>query len=232
MRITAILLLYTILVSSCDSSKWETIKGSGISDEPKSIGKVIYFENENSGVVGGYTLVEDTNSDNDSGLSPRPVLFITRDGGKNWTQVPFSSNLKGSVGNAYLRGDTLIFQIDSAVFLSSDGGKHNLLLPDSIGQDIIRKNFSTNRYAIEQHDFLHNNKQYYIKETYQNEFAIVNVCHGDETLTDYYFVSFDKGDTWTFLQKTFGDNRARFLLEDKFLYSYDFPFGLQRLKLK
>ncbi|NEM99717.1 hypothetical protein [Pontibacter burrus] len=232
MRITAILLLYIILLSSCDGSKWETIKGSGISDEPKSIGKVIYFENENNGVVGGYTLVEDTNSDNESGLSPKPVLFITRDGGKNWKQVPFTSDLNGSVGNTYLRGDTLICQIDSLVFLSSDGGQQNLLLTDLIGQNIIRKHFSANRYAIEQHDFSHNDKHYNIKETYQNEFAIVNVCHGDETLTDYYFVSFDKGDTWTFLQKTFGDNRARFLLEDKFLYSYNFPFGLQRLKLK
>jgi len=51
-------------------------------------------------------------------------------------------------------------------------------------------------------------------------------------MTDHYFVSFDNGGNWNFLQKDFGDNRQKFLLKDKYLYRYHFPFGLQRLKLK
>ncbi len=233
MKNAAILLWSIILVSSCDSSKWETIKGSGINDEPKSIGNVIYFENENEGVVGGYYTVRDANAENDFDLTLKPILFLTQDGGRNWTEVLFSPTMQGAIENAIFSGDTLICQIDSSIFLLSDGGKRILAAPDSNEQkEIIRKHFSANRHDIKTHDFFHQDKKYYIKEIYRNEHSVVNVCYGEETMTDYYFVSFDKGATWTFLQKTFGDNRARFLLRDKYLLCYDFPFGLRRLKLK
>lgn len=233
MRITTVLVLSIVLLSACDSSKWETIKGNGIDDQPKSIGNVIYFENESRGLVGGYYSVEDPNADNDFGLSLKPLLFLTHDGGKNWSEVQFGAALQGGIDNAFLQGDTIVCQIDSSIFLSSDQGQNIQLVADSSEQkELFKKYFSVNRYDIQKHDFFYNEERYQIKETYKNEFAIVIICKGDETLTDYYFVSFDKGSTWTFLQKDFGDNQARFLLEDKFLYSYHFPFGLRRLNLK
>lgn len=226
-------LIVTILVSSCDNSKWETISGKGISDEPKSIDNVIYFENENKGVVGGYMLVSDSNAVNDVKLSPIPTLYLTTDAGKSWREIHFDTNIKQSVRNAYLHLDTLICELDSLVMLSLDKGYHFQTYSDSIQRmSLINKYIVDNKSKTKNDKFSYKGKDYYIAELYKNNLASVIVCRGQETMTDYYFVSFDNGKSWSFLQKCFGDNRQRFLLEDKFLYCYDFPFGLQRLKLK
>ncbi|MDD4990671.1 MAG: hypothetical protein PHR83_00435 [Paludibacter sp.] len=226
-------ILTIILLCSCDNSRWETINGNGINDDPKTIDNVIYFENENNGLVGGYTLVKDKNAKTEDGFVLVPTLFLTNDCGKNWKEVKFDPNLRASVDNAYLHGDTLICQLDSLILFSTDKGNRFQTINNSLKRNkIVDHYFKANIYNIKDHDFLFNEKKYYIKERYQNDIAIVIVCYGEKTLTDYYFVSFDKGNTWTFLQDLFGDNRARYLFEDKFLYCYAFPFGLQRLKLK
>jgi hypothetical protein len=233
MKKNAFYILTLILLCGCDNSKWETIKGSGINDEPKSIDNVIYFENENSGLVGGYKLIEERNAKTADGLVLIPTLFITEDGGNNWNEVKFSPMLRTSVDNVYLHGDTLICKLDTLLLFSTEKGKSFRTINDSLKKrTIIGRHFKENRYDISDHDFFYKDKKYYIKERYQNDLAIVIVCYGAKTLTDYYFVSFDKGNTWTYLQDLFGDNKARYLFEDKFLFCYDFPFGLQRLKLK
>jgi hypothetical protein len=233
MRKISINILILIFLSSCDNSRWETIRGNGINDEPKSIHNVIYFENENHGIVGGFTLTKENKAKNINGFVSVPTLFLTEDGGKNWKAIEFNSKLRTSVDHAYLKGDTLICQLDSIVLLSTDKGEKFKIINNSEEKNkIIDYLFKANRYDIKDHDFLFKNKKYYIKEHYQNDYAIVIVCYGEKTLTDYYFASFDKGNTWIFLQESFGDNKARYLYEDKFLYCYDFPFGLHRLKLK
>lgn len=233
MRKITFYIVTLILLLGCNSSKWETIKGNGISDEPKSIGNVIYFENENNGLVGGFTLIEDGNAKTADGLSLTPTLFLTEDGGQNWNEVKFNPFLRNQLVNAYLSGDTLVCQLDTILLLSIDKGKSFRTINDSLEKStIIDLYFKGNRYDIKDHNFLYNNSEYKIKERYQSNLAIVNVCYKGETLSDYYFVSFNNGNDWVFLQESFGNNRARFLLEDKYLYYYDFPFGLKRLKLK
>ena len=233
MKKIAFYILTLILLLGCDNSKWETIKGNGINDEPKSIDNVIYFENENDGLVGGYTLINDRTAKTADGLVLIPTLFLTKDGGKNWNEVKFNPTLRTSVDNAYLHGDTLICQLDTLLLFSTDKGKKLNSINDTLIKNrIIGRHFKANRYDIGNYDFQYKDKKYYIKERYQNDFAIVIVGYGDKTLTDYYFVSFDNGNNWTFLQESFGDNKARYLFEDKYLFCYDFPFGLQRLKLK
>jgi hypothetical protein len=230
---TFLYLFIILLFCSCDNSKWETIQGHGINDEPKSIDNAIYFENENSGVVGGFTLVSDNASQNAVKLSPVPTLYLTADAGKNWREIKFDSRLKQSVNNMYLHLDTLVCELDSVVLLSFDKGYNFRTYSDSVQRAaLISKYIKDNKSQIEIHNFYFKGKSYSIKELFQNNLASVIVCYGPETLTDYYFVSFDKGKNWTFIQKDFGDNRQRFLLKDKYLYCYRFPFGLQRLKLK
>jgi hypothetical protein len=229
-------ILYSIIIiqcCSCNNSKWETIHGQGINDEPKSIDNVIYFENENNGVVGGYTLINDSNAQNDFKLSQIPTLYLTTDAGKNWTEVHFDSTIKQSVRNAYLHFDTLICQTDSLLLFSTDKGNNFRTYTDSSQRfALIGKYIKENKSEIKDDKFEFNGTSYYIKELFQNSLASVIVCKSQEKMTDYYFVSFDKSRSWTFLQKAFGDNRQRFLLENKFLYCYDFPFGLQRLELR
>ena len=233
MKNHTLFILTLILLCGCDNSKWETIKGNGINDEPKSIDQIIYFENEDNGLVGGYTLIEDKNAKTVGGLVFKPTLFLTEDGGKNWKEAKFNSALRTTVDYAYLHGDTLICQLDSIVLFSTDKG-NNFQTINNLNekQKIVDNHFYSNSYNIKDHNFLFKNKKYNIKEIYQNDFATVIVCYGEKTLTDYYFASFDKGKTWKYLQHVFGDNKARYLLEDKFLYCYDFLFGLKRLKLK
>lgn len=233
MKSITLTILTFILFSSCENSHWQTIRGNGINNEPKSIDQVIYFENENNGLVGGYTLIEDKNSKTVDGLVFIPTLFLTEDGGMNWNEVIFNPALRTSIDNAYLKGDTLICQLDSIILFSIDKGRNFKTIDDSIERSkIIEHHFSTNNKDIKNHDFIYNDKKYYIKESYQNDLAVVIVCYGEKNLTDYYFASFDKGNSWTYLQDIFGDNKARYLLDDKFLFCYDFPFGLQKLKLK
>ena len=226
-------LLIVFLFYSCDNSKWETIRGQGINDEPKSIDNVIYFENENNGVVGGYTLISDSNAQNDVKLSQIPTLYLTTGAGKSWREIHFNTSIKQSVRNAYLHLDTLICELDSLVLFSSDKGYHFQTYADSSQRTfLINKYIHNNKSEIKDDNFSYKGRDYYIAELYKNNLASVIVCRGQETMTDYYFVSFDNGKEWDLLQKGFGDNRQRFLIADKYLYCYDFPFGLQRLRLK
>jgi hypothetical protein len=50
-------------------------------------------------------------------------------------------------------------------------------------------------------------------------------------MTDIYYISKDYGITWQQLQKEFGSNRKKFLLDGKFLFSYEIPYGMQKLEL-
>jgi hypothetical protein len=230
------IVLYVItlfIVYGCDHSRWETIAGNGIDDEPKSIDNVIYFENERNGIVGGFTLIDDPNAQNDVRLSPIPTGYLTSDGGKNWKQIYFDPAIKQILRNAYLSHDTLICETDSLVLFSTDKGQSfEVLTVSSDRFRIISQYLKTNKSPIRQDHFQYKGTEYSIKERYTNDRVSVIVCHGPGTLTDYYFVSFDQEKSWTFLQSDFGDNRQRFLLEDKFLLCYQFPFGLQRLPLK
>lgn len=233
MRMITVAALLTALISSCNGSNWKTIEGNGIDNRPKSIGNAIYFENENRGLIGGYNLIKDPNANNDFGLSMKPLLFSTNDGGKNWSKIQFETALNGGIRAVFLKGDTIVCKIDSSIFLSSDGGKRLRLISGSIEQKIfIKKHFNANRFDIKDRKFIYKERRYYVKETYDNGFAKLNICKSGETLTDYYFVSRDNGKTWTFLRKDFSDNLAKFLLEDKFLYKYHYPFGLLRLSIK
>jgi hypothetical protein len=233
MEKTILYSLIILLFCSCDNSKWETIDGQGINDEPKSIENVIYFEDENNGVVGGYTLINDSNAQNDVKLSEIPTLYLTTDAGKNWREIHFDAAIKQSVRNAYIHSDTLICQTDSLVFFSTDKGINFHTYKDSIERNIlIGKYLKYNESEIKGDNFEYKGIKYSIKDYFKNDLASVIVCYGQETLTDYYFVSFDNEKNWRFLQKDFGDNRKRFLLSDKCLYRYKFPFGLQKLSLK
>ncbi len=109
----ALYILTPILLFGCDNSKWETIKGNGINDDPKSIDNVIYFENIYNGLVGGYTLIEDRKTKTADSLVLIPTLFLTEDGGKNWNEVNFNPTLRNSNDNVYRHGDTLICQLDT-----------------------------------------------------------------------------------------------------------------------
>jgi hypothetical protein len=170
--------------------------------------------------------------ENSDGLASIPLLFFTNNGGKNWKEIKVERVGK-SLTAAYLHGDSLICRIDSSILLSIDKGQHFIEVRNSFHfNDILNNCSPSKRYIIQDHKFIYNGKQYYQKEQFQNNLASVIVCYGDEALTDYYFASFDSGKNWIFLQKRFGDNKARFLLDDRFLFCYDFPFGLQRLKLK
>lgn len=233
MKNSILYLLCALFFFGCDNSKWETIYGRGINDEPKSIDNVIYFEDENNGVVGGYTLISDSTAQNDFKLSQIPTLYLTTDGGETWRQIHFDTNIKQSVYNSYLHLDTLVCELDSLVLFSTDKGITFQTYRDSAQRvAILKKYIKANKSRIGNDNFQHKGRNYTIKELYENNLASVIVCYGPETMTDYYFVSFDQGRSWTFLQKDFGDNRQRFLLKDKYLYCYDFPFGLQKLSLR
>jgi hypothetical protein len=222
-----------VLFCGCNDSKWETIRGQGINEEPKTIDKVIYFDDEHNGVVGGYTLISDSDAKNDFKLSEIPTLYLTTDAGKNWREIHFDPTIKQSVQNAYLHLDTLVCETDSLVFFSTDKGINFHTYKDSSERNAIIRNYlKENKSKIKNTNFQYNGIKYYIKEFFKNDLASVIVCYGPGTLTDYYFVSFDKEKNWIFLRNEFGNNKQRFLLGDKFLYCYDFPFGLQRLKLK
>jgi hypothetical protein len=224
----SIVLYLTLVVGifSCDDSKWETINGSGISEESKNVEEAIYFEDENNGVVAGYKLLGINNV-------KVPVLYLTADGGNKWREIVFDSVSSESIRNAYLHKDTLICRTDSLTFFSTDQGESFQVSKDSIEQAAIQKRYlKDNKAEIKNSKFEFEGNKYWIRELYQNPFTSLIVCNDGKTLTAYYYVSFDKGKNWKFLQKDLGDNRQRFLLSDKFLYCYHFPLGLQRLNLK
>lgn len=225
------LFLTIILINtSCENTKWENTKGQDIKfGTPEAI----YFENLNNGLIGSYRLEENPKSTNFDKLDIKPVLYFTKDGGKKWTLLKFNENITGGVKNLFLSNDTIYCQIDynpSTIYKSTNLGiTWNKL--DYEKSKIIEKNvFRNNRYEIKNHDFVFKNENYSIKEKYQLEKTIVIICYGQESLTDYFFVSHNNGKNWTFLQEEHGSNRQKFLYKDQYLISYE--SCLQRLKLK
>jgi len=209
-----------VVFNGCDGSKWETIDGNGISEESKDIEKAIYFEDENKGIVGGYTFKDSSNV-------RIPIAYMTTDGGKKWKELRFDSLTNSGVTNLYLHGDSLICETHLVKLISIDGGKTFNAYKDSFKIFNPSQNIgSSSRW------FEFEGKRYATNEHYENALASVIICSDNKTLTDFYFASFDKGKNWNFIQKELGDNRAKFLLEDKYLYRYHLPLGLQRLSLK
>ena len=226
-------LLCLTLVIGCNESKWEKIKGTGIDKESKSLDP-IYFDDPDNGVVGGYTLVNGNGPASSRGLEPIPLLYITENGGQIWNQIHLGPKPRGRITNVYLNADTLICtKEDSTVLFSTNRGKTIDYIKNDIEyKKVKRKYFGFNRYKIDDPDFDFENVQYPVKEIYKNELSTVIVCRGPEVLTDYYFVSFDNGKNWKYLQKDYGSVRQKYLYEDKYLFSYNYPFGLDRLKLQ
>jgi hypothetical protein len=153
---------------------------------------------------------------------------MTTDGGKKWKELRFDSLMNSGVTKVYLHDDRLICETDLVKFISIDGGKTFNAYKDSSKTFIPSQ--EANRSSSRWFEF--EGKRYVRNEHYENALASVIICSDNKTLTDYYFASFDKGNNWNFIQKELGDNRAKFLLKDKYLYRYHLPLGLQRLSLK
>jgi len=233
MRILYFVFVTLLVGCTGNDSRWEKIKGAGIDDESKSLDP-IYFENPDKGVVGGYMLIKGNGQASSGGLEPIPLLYITENGGRIWNQIDLGSNPRGRITNVYLNADTLICtKEDSTVLFSTNKGKTIAYIKsDNEYKKIKKKYFVFNRYKIDNPDFEFDNVRYSIKEIYKNDLSIVIVCRGPEVLTDYYFVSFDNGKNWKYLQTDYGSVRQKYLYEDKYLFSYNYPFGLDRLKLQ
>lgn len=226
------LTIILILLTACSkNSKWEEIRGNGISDEPMSIDEAIYFESINNGLIGGYKLIEDKKSDNVDHLEQIPVLYFTKNSGQEWILLEFENDIKGGVNNLYLSRDTIFCRVDSVILKSENLGTTWTKLNLVESRKIKEKLFNKNRYAIKNYDFEFQNKKYRVKEKYSFEKTIVIVCNGQESLTDYYFVSNDHGLNWNFAQEDVGSNKQKFLYKNEYLLTFESPYGLQRLKL-
>lgn len=220
-------------LNSCNNynSKWEEIKGSGIS-ENETLDNVIFFQDSLKGIIGGYKLIENVKSKNIDKLDIIPVLYFTQNGGKNWKLITIADQ-KYAVDNIKLENDTIICQIDSMLYKSKDLGLTWKLLEKSSSKKISEKYFpNTNQFNISNQKFKFENKDYIIKENYQNKNVKLIVCYGEKSMTDYYFISKDYGKNWTYLQDEFGSNKRKFLLKDEYIFAYDSQYGLQKLKLK
>lgn len=226
--------LFTLLtLISCNSynSKWEEIKGRGIS-ENETLDNVIFFQDSLKGIIGGYKLIENVKSKNIDKLDMIPILYFTQDGGKNWKLITITEG-KDGVDNVKLENDTIICQIDSIIYKSKDLGLTWNLLDKSNYKKISEKYFPNSyQNKIANQKFKFENKNYKIKEKYQNENAQIIVCYGEKSMTDYYFFSKDNGKKWSYLQDEFGSNKKKFLLKDEYLFAYDSQNGLQKLKLE
>lgn len=222
-----------MILASCDESKWKTIAGTGIDSEAKSISEVIYFENANRGLIGGYSWIVNPDTTGDS-LLYKPEMYMTSDGGNKWTQLKFPAGLRGSLNQAYLGHDTLICEVEGKLLFSINQGQKFIAITDSVEIETTKqKYFNASRYKIPDHYFQHEKKNYYIKERYTNPTCTLLIGYkSDEISTDFYFVSLDHEKTWKLVQTTSGDNNARYLLGNDQLMAYYFPEGLKLLKLK
>jgi len=221
--------LYLLL--GCDNSKWESISTSGISDSPMSIDQAIYFENMQNGLLGGYYFEASPgkNAEGAQNFLERPLLFYTRNGGKDWRKVPLNSSWRGNLDAVILSRDTILCKIQNHYFRSNHLGYD---WQAAEPQDTARL---LNQHQIENSNIpplLSEGEPYYVKEIYRAQHTLVYVCYGKDVLTDYYFVSHDSGMHWRFLQKDFGSNNAKFLLGDQYLLMYESPYGLRRLALQ
>lgn len=226
--------LFAILIminTSCRrNSRWEEIDSKDIKF---GILNAIYFEDLNNGLIGSYGLEENPKSNNYDHLEITPVLYHTKDGGKEWTLLKFDKNIKGGVYNVFLSRDTILCQIDynpSVVYKSTNLGAIWNKLNSNQSKIIEKKLFNKNRYEIKNHNFKFKDDEYRIKEKYYFGKTTVIICYGKESLTDYFFVSHDNCKNWVFLQEDQGSNKQKFLYKDQYLFSYE--NRLQRLKLK
>ena len=224
-----ILLLFTLF--GCLNSNWDLTPHNGEYDN-LSI-NAIHFENADRGVIGGYTLIEDNSAKNDFKLSMIPVVYYTENKGEVWKKVDLHPKTKSQVMGLFLSGNLLLCQTDSGFYESSDFTKDFKLIKkqgaESDTQTISR---NSSKCQLNLSTITVNGINYDIKQCYQNDKVIVALCQGKETLTDYYFRSFNKGMSWTFMHKEYVDPGKKYLLGDQFLLRYQFPFGLQRLKIR
>lgn len=226
-------LFLSILLFSCkyDNSKWETLKDN--SKVNGTVENAIYFQDTLRGIIGGFKLVENIKSKNLDNLDCIPIIYFTKDGGINWKSIDIKEVKEGSVDNLRLSGDTIICQIDSLVLKSNNLGKNWNLIEKSNYIKLNEKYFpNTNQYKKLYNEFEFESKKYTIKESYKNKNIDLIICYGEETMTDYYFYSRDKGKNWTYLQNETGSNRYKFLLNDEYIIAYHYFFGLQKIKLK
>ncbi|WNM18339.1 WD40/YVTN/BNR-like repeat-containing protein [Flavobacterium capsici] len=226
------LLLLLLFLYSCNSynSKWEEIKGSGIV-EKGTLNKAIYFQDSLTGLIGGYTFRHNKESQNIDKMDKAPLLYLTKNGGKNWKLLKIDYEDSG-IDNIKIENDTIICQIDSLLLKSTDLGNNWNVVEKSNYKEISEKYFSdSNPYKISNYNFKFENKNYRIKEKYQHKNTTVIVCNGEKSMTDYFFISRDNGNNWKFLQNEFGSNKMKFLLNEDYLLAYDSQYGLQKLKL-
>ena len=221
------------MLFSCkyDNSKWETSKDNSKVDG--TVENAIYFQDTLRGIIGGFKLVENIKSKNLDNLDCIPIIYFTKDGGINWKSIDIKEVKEGTVDNLYLSGDTIICQIDSLVLKSNNLGQNWNSIEKSNYIKLSEKYFpNANQYKKLNNDFEFENKKYTIKEYYKNKSIDLIICYGEETMTDYYFYSRDKGENWTYLQNETGSNRYKFLLNDEYIIAYHYFFGLQKIKLK
>ncbi|WP_158730436.1 hypothetical protein [Flavobacterium sp. I-STPA6A] len=226
-------LFLSILLFGCkyDNSKWETLKDN--SKVNGTVENAIYFQDTLRGLIGGFKLVENINSKNLDNLDCIPIIYFTKDGGINWKSIDIKEVKEGTIDNLRLSGDTIICQIDSLVLKSNNLGKNWNLIEKSNYIKLNEKYFpNANQYKKLYNDFEFESKKYTIKESYKNKNIDLIICYGEETMTDYYFYSRDKGKNWIYLQNETGSNRYKFLLNDEYIISYHYYFGLQKIKLK
>jgi len=230
-NIIFLFLISTLISCNNYNSKWVEIKGIGIS-EGETLNNAIYFQDSLRGIIAGYKLVENENSKNHDKLDIFPVLYLTKNGGKDWTLINIQ-NVKNEVDNVFLSGNSIICQIDSVVLKSNDLGLTWNLIEKSNYKDLSQKYFpNSNQYNISNPKFEFDNKKYDIKESYKYKNVEVIVCYGEESLTNYYFITKNNGKKWEFLQDEFGSNKKKYLLKDEYLIAFDAQYGLQKLKLK
>lgn len=225
-------LFFITSLNSCTkyNSKWNEIKGTGIM-EGETLNSAIYFQDTLNGIIGGYKLIKNENSKNFDKLDIIPVLYLTKNGGKDWKLINIE-NAKDAVNNVFLSDKAIICQIDSVVLKSNDLGLTWNLVEKSSYRELSNKYFSnSNQYKISNHNFKFENTKYRIKERYKNKYAEVIVCYGKKEMTDYYFITRNNGMNWEFLQDESGSNKKKYLLKDEYLYAFDSQYGLQKLKL-
>ncbi|TRW25982.1 hypothetical protein FMM05_07100 [Flavobacterium zepuense] len=230
MRNLITIILFITLIS-CRHSKWEETVALGIFEEPESLDP-IYFQDSLNGIIGGYKLIHNDDSKNIDKLDAYPVAYMTKNGGRNWKPIPFDANINNGTDDILLSGDTITCLIDSMLIRSYDLGLHWNVVEQSNLNDLRNKYFPNAYHHILYRDFEFGDKKYTVKESYTFKAVEVIICHGEEAMTDHYFISRNSGKDWTFLQKDAGSNKRKFLLDDLYLITYEPPYGLQKLKLK